>query len=39
MDQPRLYDLFARCTVRLELPNEQGTGFFVAPGLILTCGM
>lgn len=26
-----------KCTVRLRLGSEQGTGFFVAPGLILTC--
>src|SRR5258708_5045964 len=40
-----LYELFHRCTVRLVNTNshtnprfhEQGTGFFVAPGLILTC--
>lgn len=26
-----------KCTVRLRIDSEQGTGFFVAPGLILTC--
>lgn len=26
-----------KCTVRLRIGSEQGTGFFVAPGLILTC--
>ena len=26
-----------KCTVRLNISNSQGTGFFVAPGLILTC--
>lgn len=26
-----------KCTVRLRICSEQGTGFFVAPGLILTC--
>lgn len=26
-----------RCTVRLNISDSQGTGFFVAPGLILTC--
>jgi tetratricopeptide (TPR) repeat protein len=36
MDQ--LEDLLQRCTVRLSLPGGNwGTGFFVAPGLILTC--
>jgi DNA polymerase III delta prime subunit len=39
MDQSRLYDQLVRCTVRLTLPGgrDQGTGFFVAPGLVLTC--
>ena len=37
MDQTRLYDQLARCTIRLTLPGDQGTGFFVAPGLVLTC--
>jgi hypothetical protein len=37
MDQSRLYNQFALCTVRLNLVNDQGTGFFVAPGLVLTC--
>lgn len=32
-----LYDLFRNCIVRLKTPNNQGTGFFVGPGLILTC--
>jgi hypothetical protein len=26
-----------QCTVRLKVSSGQGTGFFVAPGLILTC--
>lgn len=26
-----------KCTVRLRIAGEQGTGFFVSPGLILTC--
>lgn len=26
-----------KCTVRLRISGEQGTGFFVSPGLILTC--
>src|SRR5947209_5807441 len=33
-----LYELLHDCTVRVEvLKGSQGTGFFVAPGLILTC--
>ncbi|HEU5377164.1 MAG TPA: tetratricopeptide repeat protein [Ktedonobacteraceae bacterium] len=34
------YELLHQCTVRLVDPRsrEQGTGFFVAPGMILTCG-
>jgi Trypsin-like peptidase domain/TIR domain len=35
-----LRSLLGRCTVRITLsnkPNERGTGFFVAPGTILTC--
>ena len=33
-----LYDLLHDCTVKLVVPKvSQGTGFFVAPGLILTC--
>jgi hypothetical protein len=31
------FDLVYRCTVRIDVPNSHGTGFFVAPGLILTC--
>ncbi len=33
------YELLAQCTVRLSIAGKQGygTGFFVAPGLILTC--
>ncbi len=39
MDQSSLYDLLAHCTVRLAAGpgKERGTGFFVAPGLVLTC--
>ncbi len=33
----QLTSLLRRCTVRLSTPSESGTGFFVAPGLILTC--
>jgi hypothetical protein len=32
-----LIALLKRCTARLSIPGESGTGFFVAPGLILTC--
>ena len=34
-----LYGLLQRCTVKLSVPGKygHGTGFFVAPGLILTC--
>jgi WD40 repeat protein len=36
--EQRLYDLLHQCTVRLAIPKSSyGTGFFVAPGLILTC--
>ncbi len=35
----QLYELLKRCTVRIVVPaeGERGSGFFVAPGLILTC--
>ncbi|MCT7983229.1 serine protease [Laspinema sp. A4] len=33
----QLYELFRECTVRLKTPSDYGTGFWVAPGLILTC--
>ena len=33
-----LYELLGQCTVQVSVPKRsQGTGFFVAPGLILTC--
>ncbi|HVB75559.1 MAG TPA: trypsin-like peptidase domain-containing protein [Ktedonobacteraceae bacterium] len=32
-----LYELLSDCTVRVTSKGSQGTGFFVAPGLILTC--
>ena len=32
-----LYNLFRDCIVRLQTPSDRGTGFFVAPGMILTC--
>lgn len=34
---PSLYELLHDCTVRIVAKGSQGTGFFVAPGLILTC--
>lgn len=38
MDQ-RLDQLLQRCTVKLKVPGKMdwGSGFFIAPGLILTC--
>jgi len=34
----QIYKLLRQCTVRLAIPKVgHGTGFFVAPGLILTC--
>jgi len=32
-----MYSLFRDCIVRLRTPSDRGTGFFVAPGMILTC--
>ena len=34
-----LYELLRQCTVRVSISGKvgHGTGFFVAPGLILTC--
>lgn len=32
-----LYELLEACTVRVDAGYDQGTGFFVAPGLVLTC--
>ncbi len=32
-----LETLLSRCTVKVIIPGGHGTGFFVAPGLILTC--
>lgn len=37
MTNQRLDELLEQCTVRLNVAGGQGTGFFVAPGLILTC--
>ncbi|MBE9139678.1 HEAT repeat domain-containing protein [Nodosilinea sp. LEGE 07088] len=34
---PPLEDLLQQCTVKITVPGGWGTGFFVAPGLILTC--
>jgi len=37
-DQLQLEELLKQCTVRLSVPGTSlGTGFFVAPGQILTC--
>ena len=36
MPQP-LFDLLQRCTVKVIVPGDWGTGFFVAPGQVLTC--
>lgn len=37
-EQPQLEEFLKQCTVRLAVPGTSlGTGFFVAPGLILTC--
>lgn len=35
--EEQLYTLLRQCTMRIDLPKGHGTGFFVAPGLILTC--
>ncbi len=32
-----LYDLLHPCIVKISTPEQLGTGFFVAPGLVLTC--
>jgi predicted ATPase len=32
-----LFNLLSRCTVRVTTVSSQGSGFFVAPGRILTC--
>ena len=37
-EQLQLDELLKQCTVRLAVPDTSlGTGFFVAPGLVLTC--
>jgi vWA-MoxR associated protein C-terminal domain/Trypsin-like peptidase domain len=33
----QIEDLLRRCTVKITVPDGWGTGFFVAPGLVLTC--
>jgi len=33
----QLIEILKECTVRLKTTNESGTGFFIAPGTILTC--
>lgn len=33
----RLDELLQDCTVKITVPGGWGTGFFVAPGLVLTC--
>ena len=35
--QGPVYELLFQCTVRITANGARGTGFFVAPGLILTC--
>src|SRR5258706_14136631 len=37
--EQQLYELLRQCTVRVSVQGKKGhgTGFFVAPGLILTC--
>jgi HEAT repeat protein len=37
--EQQLYELLQECTMRVTVPGKagHGTGFFVAPGLILTC--
>ena len=38
MPASKLYDLLHQCSVKLSLPDGTcGTGFFVAPGYLLTC--
>ena len=41
MSDSVLNDLLARSTVRLTLTSssDAATGFYVAPGLVLTCAM
>lgn len=37
MQSEPLLELLLKCIVRISVENKQGTGFFVAPNLILTC--
>ena len=37
MESPSIYELFRKCTVRVEIPTKRGTGFLVTPGQLLTC--
>ena len=34
---PDIQDFLVDCTVRVESSGRRGTGFFIAPGLVLTC--
>ncbi|NEQ55122.1 MAG: trypsin-like peptidase domain-containing protein, partial [Leptolyngbya sp. SIO3F4] len=40
MTKLRIDELLQQCTVKLSVPEtgQTGTGFFIAPGYILTCG-
>jgi hypothetical protein len=35
--EEQLLELLRQCTVKLVVPGGHGTGFFVAPGMVLTC--
>lgn len=37
METDCLEDLLEDCTVRVDIPGSSGTGFFIAPGWLLTC--
>jgi hypothetical protein len=37
MTEPQLDKRLQQCTLRLKVSGGHGTGFFVAPGLIITC--
>ena len=36
-NSPDIQDFLIDCTVRVEVSGRRGTGFFIAPGLVLTC--
>jgi len=36
-NSPDIQDFLIDCTVRVETGGRRGTGFFIAPGLVLTC--